>query len=228
MVRLRLSRASQAGPAQDKVNYEVMGANTWRHVPSLAAMGHQTLRFHLSAESSGATYTLSAQKPEGGAFVAQTINLADRSDIDRVFPGSGLVDKNLDTWNSLAFVSEPFMKAAELSGLFSGRLDFTVNRKDLGLPHRALRAVASGRVHGALVLSGARQPCARPHPAPALEAGGTPAAGLQGRTLDEPEVPARKQTGGVDQHPPGCPGSRSTTAPGETSATRASRTPRSP
>jgi predicted acyl esterase len=116
---------------KNKVNYEVMGANRWKHAPSLAAMSNQTLRFHLSAEPSGATYRLSARKPEGGAFITQTVDLADRSDVDRVSPSSGIVDKNLDTWNSLAFVSEPFAKPTELSGLFSGRLDFTVNRKDL-------------------------------------------------------------------------------------------------
>ena len=37
---------------QDKVNYEVMGANTWKHAPSLAAMSDQTLRFYLSASRS--------------------------------------------------------------------------------------------------------------------------------------------------------------------------------
>jgi putative CocE/NonD family hydrolase len=117
---------------KDKVNYEVMGANEWRHAPSLAAMASETQRFHLSALQSGDTYRLSEQKPAGDAFITQTVNLADRSDIDRVSPSSGdIVDKNLDTWNSIAFISEPLAKPAEISGLFSGRLDFITNKKDL-------------------------------------------------------------------------------------------------
>ena len=35
---------------KDKVNYEVMGANVWKHAPSLAAMGDRRLTLHLSAE----------------------------------------------------------------------------------------------------------------------------------------------------------------------------------
>jgi len=65
------------------------------------------------------------RKPAGDAFIKQTVNLADRSDVDRISPSSGeIVDKNLDTWNGVAFVSDRFLKPTELSGLFYGRLDF--------------------------------------------------------------------------------------------------------
>ncbi|PTL81582.1 CocE/NonD family hydrolase [Vitiosangium sp. GDMCC 1.1324] len=116
---------------KDKVNYQVMGANKWKHAPSLAAMGNQTLRFHLSAVRAGDAYRLSARKPAGDTFITQMVDLADRTDVDRVSPSNGIVDKNLDTWNGIAFVSEPLRKPTELSGLFSGRLDFIANRKDL-------------------------------------------------------------------------------------------------
>ena len=117
---------------KDKVNYEVMGANEWKHAPSLAAMGPQRLRFHLSAAKSGDgdAYRLSARKSAGDAFVPQQVDLADRKDIDRIFPGGGIVDKDLDSWNGVVFVSDPFRKPTELSGLFSGRLDFITNKKD--------------------------------------------------------------------------------------------------
>ncbi|WP_224369652.1 CocE/NonD family hydrolase [Hyalangium versicolor] len=116
---------------KNKVNYEVMGANTWKHVPSLAAMSNQTVRYYLSAARSGDTYRLSSRKPEDDAFIPQTVDLADRTDVDRISPGGSIVDKEIDTWDSLAFVSDPLSKPAELSGLFSARLDFVANRKDL-------------------------------------------------------------------------------------------------
>lgn len=116
---------------KDKVNYEVMGANEWRHAPSLAAMGNQTLRLHLSAERQGDAYRLSAQKPAGKAFVSLKVDLADRSDVDRMSPSNGIVDRNLDSWNGVVYMSDPFPQATELSGLFSGRLDFIANKKDL-------------------------------------------------------------------------------------------------
>jgi uncharacterized protein len=36
----------------------------------------------------------------------------------------------VDTWNGLEFISDPFPKATEMSGLFSGHLDFVANKKD--------------------------------------------------------------------------------------------------
>ncbi len=115
---------------KDKVNYEVMGANEWKHAPSLAAMSPRTVRFHLSAKRTGDAYRLSAQKPAGKAFVALKVDLADRTDVDRMSPSNGIVDKNLDSWNGVVFMSDPLAKETELSGLFSGRLDLIANKKD--------------------------------------------------------------------------------------------------
>jgi putative CocE/NonD family hydrolase len=115
---------------KDKVNYEVMGANQWKHAPSLDAMSNGLLRFHLTAVRSGNAYRLSEQKPSGNAFIPLEIDLADRSDVDR--PTSNLIiDKTLDTHNGMAFVSEPMKQATEISGLFSGQLDFITNKKDV-------------------------------------------------------------------------------------------------
>lgn len=115
---------------KDRVNYEVMSANLWRHAPSLAAMGGERLRFHLSAEPAGDAYRLALPKPAADAFIAQTVDFADRSDADRVVPGGGNVDSAIDTWNGVRFVSDPFPTPTELSGLFSGQLDFVSNKKD--------------------------------------------------------------------------------------------------
>lgn len=116
---------------KDKVNYEVMGSNQWKHAPSIAAMAGQRLRFYLSGADSGATYRLSPQLPSVHRPITLTVNLADRSDVDRISPSSGeIIDKHLDTWNSLAFVSDPLLQPTELSGLFAGRLDFITNKRD--------------------------------------------------------------------------------------------------
>jgi putative CocE/NonD family hydrolase len=126
-----LKGAAKPALLKDKVNYEVMAANQWKHAPSLAAMSDRALRFHLRNERSGSAHRLGEQKPASGMFVTQTIDLADRTDIDRVSPSSGgIVDKALDTWNSIAFVSDPFKEPTEVSGLFSGHLDFVTNKRD--------------------------------------------------------------------------------------------------
>jgi putative CocE/NonD family hydrolase len=124
----------KAGPKpailRDKINYEVMGANTWRHAPSIATMADRRLKLHLSDARTGPFFTL-AQKPRAGGSVTLTENLADRSDIDRVSPASGdIEDPVLDTDGAVTFESAPFDHAVQLNGLFSGHLAFTTNKKD--------------------------------------------------------------------------------------------------
>jgi uncharacterized protein len=129
---------------KDKVNYEVMGANEWRHVPTLAAMGPAKLRFHLGAVRRGGACRLLARRPRAGASVRQTVDLADRTDADRNSPGGGIVDKELDGWNSLVFKSDPFRRPVELSGLFSGRLDLITNKRDLDFAVELYELTAGG------------------------------------------------------------------------------------
>ena len=129
---------------KDKVNYEVMGANEWRHAPTLAAMGNQTLRFHLSPARTGDDYRL-AHKSPGGAAIRQKIDLADRTDADRAVPGGGIVDKEIDRVGAVVFVSDPFAKPFELSGLLSGQLDLVTNKRDLDFAVELYERTAQGQ-----------------------------------------------------------------------------------
>ena len=47
----------------DKVNYEVVGGNRWKHAPSVAAMSNGALRFYLSGERSGARLPAGHHRP---------------------------------------------------------------------------------------------------------------------------------------------------------------------
>jgi len=116
---------------QDKLNYEVTGANVWRHAPSIKAMSNGTLRFYLSgAREGGNRYELSVQRPAGDSAVTLAVDLKDRSDADLNVPGGGVLDTAVDARNGLEFVSAPLAGAVELGGLFSGRLEFITNKKD--------------------------------------------------------------------------------------------------
>jgi putative CocE/NonD family hydrolase len=115
---------------QNRINYEVMGANVWKHAPSIAAMSDRTLRYYLMPLRVGDGYRLSESNPATKTSVRQTVDLADRSDADRTVPGGGVVDSAIDTWDGVEFVSNPLRAQTELSGLFSGRLEFRTNKKD--------------------------------------------------------------------------------------------------
>src|SRR5690242_13470771 len=64
----------------DKVNYEVVGANRWKHAPSVAAMANDSLRLYWSAERDGQWRRLVAHPPAKDTMLTLTMDLADRSD----------------------------------------------------------------------------------------------------------------------------------------------------
>jgi uncharacterized protein len=128
---------------EDTVNYQVMGANYWKHAPSLEAMHGPSARFYLTDHRSGNGYRLGRSPTEG--FVRHVVDLADRTDLadntDLADPTDvAPINQALDTWNIVAeepniangvlFLSDPWETAPEISGLFSGRLNFITNKED--------------------------------------------------------------------------------------------------
>ena len=79
MVRPRSQRRATPPLLTDRVNYEVMGANEWRHAASLEAMAGGSLRFYLDATASGERHRLTRRKSSKAAFVLQTVSFADRT-----------------------------------------------------------------------------------------------------------------------------------------------------
>ncbi len=160
---------------KSRVNFEVMGANEWHHAASIEAMAKGSLKFYLDAGAApGGGHRLTLRK-SSPAFVRQSVNFVDRKDSAWV-PSIDLINASLATRNDVMFVSEPLTKPTEFNGLFSGRLDFTVNKMDMDLnlilyerlasgeyirlfsPSYELRAsYARDRVHRHLLKAGERQ-----------------------------------------------------------------------
>jgi putative ATP-binding cassette transporter len=111
------------------VNYEVMGTHEWRHAPSLETMGDSSLRFYLDTAAAGQRL---ATPPNPRLSIVQTMGYVDRSDAAWTASGD-LVTRNPAIHNALEFVSEPLPSAVEVNGLFSGRLDFSLNKVDVDL-----------------------------------------------------------------------------------------------
>ena len=137
-------KGSAAPPLlKDRVNYEVMGANAWRHAASLEAMGNASLRFYLDGTGSGDKHRLTERKAAHPVLWRQIVKLTDRRD-DAWMAPADFTSRNLATHNSVMFVSEPLSKPAELSGLFSGQLAFTVNKMDVDLNVTLYEQLPSG------------------------------------------------------------------------------------
>lgn len=135
----------------DKINYEVTGANLWKHASSLAAMATESARYYLSADSPDPAdppksidhaHRLSTTATAGA--IPLSVDLADRRDVDAQTPGGGVQDKGLDSANGLVFISRPLATPTEMSGLFSGHLEFSANKSDFDFEVRLFELSADG------------------------------------------------------------------------------------
>jgi hypothetical protein len=159
----------------DRINFEVMGANEWRHAPSFEALAAGSQKLYLEAAASGEVHRLSKRKNPKPAAVRQTIRFTDRSDAGWL-PATDLISKSLVTHNAILYESDPLPKTTRSSGLVTGRLDFVVNKMDMDVnialyelklngdylrlfnPAFELRlSYAQDRVHRHLLKAGERQ-----------------------------------------------------------------------
>ena len=126
--------AEKPAALADRVNFQVMGSNEWQHASSIEGMGKGSLKYYLDAKpaTGGATRRLTTKKMSDTTFVPHTVDLNDRNDA-ALPPSNGIVNKSLQLRNAVVFVGEPLKHSQEFSGLFAGKLDFTVNKQDLDL-----------------------------------------------------------------------------------------------
>lgn len=136
-------RASKPALLKDRVNYQVMGGNEWKHAPSIEAMANGRLRFYLQAAEEGSEHRLAAE-PASGGTVSQRVDFADRSDADWT-PSPLSLDDKLDPHGGLVFVSDRIEATTEVEGLFSGHLDFAVNKRDMDIEATLYEKMADGR-----------------------------------------------------------------------------------
>lgn len=129
---------------KDKVNFQVMGANTWKHVPSLQAMNNDTLRFYLNAMKSKDHYLLSAAKPKAETFITQTVDFKNRNDQNNYFTPSIVFD-SLDASNGPVFMTQPFETSFQMNGSFTGNLFAAITKKDMDVSLALYELMPDGR-----------------------------------------------------------------------------------
>ena len=95
---------------KDKVNYETMDANEWRHVPSFDKMNNDTLKFYLDNHSSGRYHLLNPAKPVKSEFLLEKTDFSDRTSSNTFDHTDSIIRKVLDESNGIAFISDPVTK----------------------------------------------------------------------------------------------------------------------
>jgi len=118
---------------QDRVNYEVMGANVWKHARSIAAMGTTKTLYLTSTRVSKRFYLLSTRMPATTSALREAVDLTNRRDWHNAdaYPDP-IVDHKPDLTSGFAYVTQPFARTMDVSG-FDGQIDAIINKRDMDI-----------------------------------------------------------------------------------------------
>jgi putative CocE/NonD family hydrolase len=131
---------------EDRINFEVMGANQWRHAPSIDAMSSEKLQLYLTSEKVGEQYQLSSLKPGQLAYLEQTVDFTDRNSQNSLYPNDAIIDTpNLA--NGFMFVSAPFDTSVSMAGVITGALDIAINKRDLDITLALYELTPEGKLY---------------------------------------------------------------------------------
>jgi uncharacterized protein len=128
---------------RDRVNYQLMGADAWRHAPSLAAAAEAT-DFHLSGEACGAHRCLS-RRAQDTTPLQQAVDFADRSTQGHAYYPDPVIRDGLETDSGFAFASEAFERPTSVVGTFSGELKVRIDKRDFDFSVSLYEWMADGR-----------------------------------------------------------------------------------
>ncbi len=133
---------------KDNINYEVMGANVWRHSPSLGSVhGGVPMRLYFSSQKSEGLYSLANRQPPSDSLVTHEVDLADRVKFHNFhsYP-IPIVQGPLSYVTESIFLSEPFEAPTVISGSFTGELTVIINKKDFDLGVTVYEAMQDGKL----------------------------------------------------------------------------------
>lgn len=110
---------------KDKINFQVMNTNTWKHVSDLDKMHTSTLKFYLQNRKNAASVF---NKPNTPDFTTLTVDLKNRDQKDIYYKISK--KDSIKMTGSLAFESEVLDKDMIISGNLTGVFNVSINKKD--------------------------------------------------------------------------------------------------
>lgn len=138
-----LKNAPKPELLKDRFNFQVMGANEWRHAPSMSKINTDTLTFFLSNVSSGDTLKLSDKNQKKG-FSSLTVDFKDR-EVQHTFYTPSIIFDTLDASNGLVFMTEPFSFDFSINGSFGGDLVTTCNKQDMDISLAIYELMPNGK-----------------------------------------------------------------------------------
>lgn len=132
---------------QNKVNYQIMGANKWRFANSLQALNQQAVTFYIQASPNKADNYLLAKTPslQTNEYIEQIVDMTDRSEQRNLAPWPVIQD-SIDKQGGIQIETPIFTEDMELTGAISGFFDISVNKKDVDIGFNYYEVTAEGEV----------------------------------------------------------------------------------
>ena len=132
---------------KDKINFQVMGANQWKHVSKPNEMSNDTLKFYLSNKLSNVNFiakyesgnngnkhhfSMIEKKPIRLGFINQKVDFTDRTMVgENNYWNPFIISDSLPLSNGFSFITKPFEEAIEFNGSYFGELKVAINKKDM-------------------------------------------------------------------------------------------------
>ncbi len=131
----------------DRVNYQVMGADRWRHAASLEALHGVPMRLYFADQKLEGMYSLTNRVPPSTSKVIHEVDLADRVKFHNfhAYPGQ-IVQGPLQQVTESSFLTTPFETATTVTGAFRGELLVTTNKRDFDLGITVFEAMPDGKL----------------------------------------------------------------------------------
>lgn len=118
---------------KDKVNYQLMGSNTWQHKSSFLELNKEAITYHLGKKQNEDNhYQLTTKDQNVTDFIQLSVDMSDRKTQHHATSWN-VIQKELNEPNGLIFTSEPFEKTQELAGAITGHFSLAINKKDVDI-----------------------------------------------------------------------------------------------
>jgi len=131
---------------KDRVNYQLMGSNTWQHKPSLSELNAQAITLHLgSKKTNEGYYSLTTRDQNNTDYIKQIIDLTDRTTQFNLKPQQ-VIQKQLNVTHGLIFATDAFEETKELAGSITGHFGLAINKKDVDIGFNFYELKANGEV----------------------------------------------------------------------------------
>lgn len=128
-----------------KVNYQLMGANVWRHEDSITSLNNDSVVFSLNTtKDQNGHYQLTPQQLQPLNSITQTVDLADRQTQHNQEPWP-VIQEQLNEPNGLIFITDEFKSQHELAGMITGHFSISINKKDVDIGYNLYEINENGQ-----------------------------------------------------------------------------------